>query len=75
MKLKMPGAAAMAILLGGVLGGAAKLEELATRRRRSAMSPTHVGRGPGWSHAHVKRMAAKRRNVLRNRRAQKRAGR
>lgn len=26
-------------------------------------------RGPGWSFAHVKRMARKRKNVLRNRRA------
>jgi hypothetical protein len=30
---------------------------------------TRAGRGPGWSHAYVKRMARKRRNVLRNRRA------
>jgi len=29
--------------------------------------------GPGWGYAKVKRMAAKRRNVLRNKRAQRRA--
>jgi ABC-type sugar transport system substrate-binding protein len=28
---------------------------------------TRAGRGPGWTHAQVKRMAKKRRNVLRNR--------
>ena len=32
-------------------------------------------RGPGWSTAKVRRMAVKRRNVLKNRRAQRRAGR
>ena len=28
---------------------------------------TRAGRGPSWSHAHSKRMARKRRNVVRNR--------
>lgn len=30
---------------------------------------TRAGRGPGWSRAQVKRMALKRKNVLRNRKA------
>ena len=30
-----------------------------------------VKRGPGWSRAQVKRMAKKRRNVIRNRKAQR----
>lgn len=40
--------------------------------RRSTANPVlnlwAIMRGPGWSYAHVKRMARKRRNVLRNRR-------
>jgi hypothetical protein len=38
----------------------------AGRRERTA---SQVGRGPGWTQAHVKRMARKRRNVLRHRKA------
>lgn len=44
----------------------AAFEDRAELRSRS---PTIVGCGPGWGRAKVKRMAKKRRNVLRNRRA------
>ncbi len=44
------------------------------RAQRRAFQPAiastgRAGRGPGWTHAHARRVAAKRRNVLRNRRA------
>jgi ABC-type sugar transport system substrate-binding protein len=48
-------------------------------RKRVLFAPnlerwTPAGRGPGWTHAQVKRMAKKRRNVLRNRRAHRGRG-
>lgn len=47
-------------------------ERKATQRRYGAEpNPVTHGnrRGPGWSNRHVQRMATKRRNVLRNRKA------
>ena len=41
----------------------------AGNKRSTAQSGSKAGRGPGWGHAKVKRMAKKRRNVLRNKRA------
>jgi len=39
------------------------------RRSAGGAMTRNAGRGPGWSRAQVKRMAKKRRNVIRNRRA------
>jgi hypothetical protein len=52
------------------VNNASALARASTPKRSTAQySRTKPGRGPGWSHAHVKRMAKKRRNVLRNRKA------
>jgi hypothetical protein len=70
---------ALAAILAGVPGlqvGSveSKSETVQQRSLRQAMQPGGAGvvarrRGPGWTQAHVKRLAKKRRNVLRNRRA------
>jgi hypothetical protein len=45
------------------------------QHNEASLTPTtRAGRGPGWTHAQVKRMAKKRRNVLRNRRAHRGRG-
>jgi hypothetical protein len=87
MRRNLAALAAMAIAGMGVAAGATQIPAPVPRsavrpeaRRRSLFAPaalgrsTRAGRGPGWTHAQVKRMAKKRRNVLRNRRAHRGRG-
>lgn len=64
----MAAAASFAGAAGGVFVPR-ESSRVAREERRSTVSIGGSGRGPGWSHAHVQRMARKRRNVRRNRTA------
>jgi hypothetical protein len=63
---------AIAAMSMGASGGAMQAPKPARSRASARIVGGNVtisGRGPGWSVAQVKRMAAKRRNVQRSRRA------
>ena len=59
-----------ALILAAIASvGAMYAPQRDVRSMRSGIRSTQVGRGPGWSHAQVKRRAKKARNVRRNRKA------
>jgi hypothetical protein len=65
--------AALAMMFGMLLPPGLSVPAADARRRAVRQrSTTPVGVGPGWTQAHVKRMAKKRRNQRRNRLAHKR---
>jgi hypothetical protein len=68
--LAMVAAAGSAFAAGA--HNAANLAKAGKPARSTSQSGNPAKRGPGWGHAHVKRMARKARNVAKNRRAHRR---
>lgn len=79
MRGRMSLLAAAALAVAGAFGGGVIAPQgfnaAPAKRPRSTANPAGGGysRGSGPSHAQAKRLARKRRNVLRNRRAQRKA--